>query len=357
MTPVSLFFCLIEATDINFTNEELKFKRKISIVFPCLKELKRPELEELHSKICHQRMKLEDACFTLPLIPTGNEEDDGPFIYMIKSGMFKIESESTRTVKYLSNSDFFGLFQLIASDIKMLVSPMDSVTFYKVRIEVVENFMNKYPYLRKVLYSRALQNYIKCCSSTLSRTKTRYFRRLRRLSPSYIENILDDGKIMCFSESKEMLNYFYDEHYSSIGIFALKGSFKVVHEDPTVTKAKQLFKFKELNLIRNFLKNKTEIKKFKEYGSKRKILTEDFYSIKRTDTKEFDEDKYGLNEIQINPGNAIKIHPDFLEKIEFIDSEIMVFVIEAQVCLTKEDKVKNRISKRNIGSIKRKTYL
>ena len=100
--------------------------------------------------------------------------------------------------------------------------------------------MDKYPYLQKTLYSYAIEIYLKCCLSKLSRTKTSYFRRLRRLSSTYLSDLFEEGSVRRFEESKMMLDYFYEEHLSSVGIFALKGRFKVVHKDPNISKVQQL---------------------------------------------------------------------------------------------------------------------
>lgn len=313
------------------TSKEGNFKRKIAIIFPCLKELKRPELEELHKEIIHEETNEKGENINLPL-----QDSSETYVYMIKNGVFEIFSETNRAVKFVSNSDIFGLYQLIAKDVKMTLKPIDETKFYKVPLPIFEKFMGAYPFLSKTLYSRAILNYLKCCSSSLARTKSRYFRRIRRLSPTYFSNILEDGEIIDFENSDAILDFLYQGHFSSVGFFCLKGSFKIVHSDPSISKAKQLFKIQNLSKIREFLRNKiNSSSNISKSDNIKKKLTEDYYSIKKFDKNFFEEDNNLMKMDEINPGNAVKIHPDFLEKIEFIDSEIKLFVIEAVECQTK----------------------
>ena len=332
------------------TNDERNFKRKIAIIFPCMKELKRPELEELNSEIIHEEIDEEKEPIVLP--NPGSEENH---VYMIKFGMFEIQSETKRKVKYLSNSDMFGLYQIFATDVKMLAVPEDHIRYYKVKVSVVEKFMSKYSYLVKNLYSRAIQNYLKCCPNRLAKTKTRYFRRLRRLSPNYLSDILDEGQIKIFEDSEALLNFLYLGHFSSIGFFALKGSFKVVHSDPTIAKAMNLFKFEDVQKIKEFLKERGSVRVNKKEKLKKK-LTEDFFSIRRNTDDTFDSEDNFKKEVEINPGNAIQIHPDFLEKVEFLDSNIKIFVLESTEGDTKEKKILNN-NKRHFSQIKRRTVI
>jgi CRP-like cAMP-binding protein len=343
-----------DETGLNF--KEKNFRRKIAIIFPFLKELKRPELEELHEAIIHESAKKDDPEICLPNTnDLTNENND--YVYLVKEGMFEILSDSNRTVEYMSNNDIFGLVPLIAKDVRMKAKPRADTKYYKVRSEILLKFMDKYPYLQKTLYSYGIEIYLKCCLSSHSRTKTSYFRRLRRLSSTYLTDLFESGSVKKFEDSKMMLDYFYEEHLSSVGVFALKGRFNVVHQDPNIAKVQQLFKLEELDLIRDFLKNRSSFKKLGNYNTDdpRDRLTDNFYSIKRKNDDYFDSDDNILKSVEIEPGNAVEIHPDFLEKIEFLDSEILIFVIEAKVGKTSDEHQMNIFgSLKKFSNIKRK---
>ena len=348
--------------DSKFNFKEMGFRRKISIIFPFLKELKRPELEELHAQVIPENAKNEDPEICLPHSINLNTLENVDYVYLVKEGMFEILSESGRTVEYMSNSDVFGLTPLIAKDVKMRAKPMADTKYYKVKSDVLLKFMDKYPFLQKTLYSYAIEIYLKCSLSKLARTKTSYFRRLRRLSSTYLTDIFEEGSIRRFEDPKMILNYFYEEHLSSVGFFALKGRFKVVHHNPHISKIKQFFKLNKVDDILDHIVANSSIKKLGNYTSTdpRDKLTEDFYSIRRrNDTGYVDSDDHLHKVVEIEPGNAVLIHPDFLEKIEFLDDVIVVFILEAQVGLT-SNKNPNLIgSVKKLSNIlrKRKTVL
>lgn len=333
--------------------EKNSFKRKISILFPFLKELTRPELEHLHSKVVQVDLNASDAEMTLPeKLPLGSESKG--FVYMVKFGMLRISASSWRVVEYMSNADFMGLFQLFAKDVSMRAKAVSDTRFYRVEVEVIEQFMQKYPFLEKTLYQISVINYLKICSSKVAHTKSKYFRRLRRLSTHFLNNIFDAGEVLRLGDNQTLLNYMYDHHLSSMGVFVLKGALLVRHTDPYVQKVRQMFKIEDIDLVVETIKKRHAALKAGRDGSdgkKRKRLDENYYSKKR-----FTENDHSNEEV-VRPGNGTEIHPDFLEGVELQAPEVVIFVLEKKVGQTGKGLYAEQKSQRRFGINRRRTHI
>jgi CRP-like cAMP-binding protein len=336
------------------------FKREISLIFPHLKELKRPDLLEFQKVLLHEKHESYDDEIICQSSKNsfGVENREQSYIYFIRSGMYKVRSNTDRVIRHLSRSDTFGAAQLISEDICVFASPMSHCECYKIPVEFVESLMNKYPLFQRYMYINATYNYLKCCPYILARTKTKYFRRLRRISYFHLKKIFENGLILEFKSTEEFMNYVFDNHFSALGLFVLKGGIKVQHKNKLVEKTRRLFKIDQISSIKEFLEDRDKKPEMKEKRRKSVIgkLDKNLFSVRNIMNKGKEEIQE-IETLEIKQGNALEIQSHYLEKLEIVGDGLIVFLLETKTGgFEDKDHIYNKKNFK-VNKINRRKYL
>jgi CRP-like cAMP-binding protein len=341
-------------------DEERDFDREVALIFPHLKELKRPDLEEFKRVLIFEKRESYDDEIMCQASRNsfGVENAEKSYIYFIRNGMFKLRSSTDRVIRHLSKSDSFGGAQLISDDVCVFASPMSPCQFYKIPIEYVQKLMNKYPLFQRSLYSSATYNYLKCCPYSLARNKTKYFRRLRRISYFHLKKIFENGLILAFKSKEEFLNYVFDNNFSALGLFILKGGVRVQHTNKLVEKTRRLFKIDNLTNIKEFLedRNKNNETMFKKKKTMMRKLDNNLFSV-RNINQQVTEQLNEIESLEILKGNALEIQTHYLKKLEIVGDELLVFLLETKTGGFEDKDHLYHTKNFKVNKINRKKYL
>ena len=352
----------MEETEL-MDKEMKRFKKKIGVNFPILKELSKDDLNKLRKEIIIDSCLKEGIAIECNIKPLegqeGEDQNEQGWVYMIRQGMFQIKSETDRIITNLSESDLFGLTQLINNDVKVLSLPFNKTKFYRVRLEFFQELISKYPHLRKVIYSSAAYNYLKCCSYRLAKEKTKYFRRLRRISYFHINKMFQKGVVQVFTDDKDILHYMHNLGLSTLGMFILKGEVHLNHQNLYLARAKMLFNIEEEVSVREYFEDQGIARlDLENVGEKRtKKLDNDLYSQRQI--KCADKGKETHKKVKIQAGNAVEIHGEYLNEVTIVSKELVVFVLETATAGFGEDNIHSKdVSKKgSVNKINRKKYM
>ena len=342
--------------------EAEEFRRKVSIIFPILKELNKEDLQQLRREIIHDKCVELDTTIEGRSIPgqKGVYSNEKGWVYMIKEGIFQVRSESDRIVTNLSSSDLFGLTQLINNDVKVSAFPFAKTKFYRLKLEFFEYLISKYPYLRKMAYASAAYNYLKCCPYKLAKQKSKYFRRLRRISYFHINKLFKKGTIKVFTETNDILHYMHQLDLTTLGIFILKGEVHLKHQNLYLARTKMLFNLKKELSVKKFFEDQGLAQKDPSCDPNESFnkLNKDLYSVRNLKANESLVGD-GSCEEKILAGNAIEIHGEYLDEAKIVSSELVVFIVESSSAGFGQDN-KHTLLDRNqikISKINRKNYM
>jgi hypothetical protein len=333
--------------------------RQFSVVFPILKELSRGDMEECYSKL--QKHELESyndeiICQSEQGPTEDFSEDSDHWVYLVQSGMFKIRSSTDRVLRHLSRGNVFGSSQLIAEDAYVLASPMSKSVYYKLPLSYMKQLMEKYPLLQKEIYLSGAYEYLKGCPYSLAKQKTKYFRRLRRISHFHLKKIFKNGYVLIFESTKNMVNYLFKNNFSSIGLFILEGGLRMVHQNPLIQKARRLSKIKEVPAIKEFLEDQHQIKSPRSSQRKSLInrIDKNLFSMK---TIQVDPENLEDQQIKVHSGNAVEIRTHNLQELEVMGDRLVVYLLETKTVSFEDKDHISGANRMKVNKINRRKYL
>ena len=331
--------------------------RQLAVKFPVLKELPLSDLESFYEVLSKHQLEShheEIIC----------QSDEGEFgtdqlgaVYLVESGMFKIRSSTDRTIRHVSCGDVFGSVQLISDDVPVLASPMSKTVYYRIPLSFLQGLMAKSPLLEKQIYLWASYDYLKSCPYSQAKKKTKYFRRLRRISYFHLKKIFDNGLILRFQTSKEFLGYLFQHNYSSLGLFVLMGGIRIQHQNVKFQKARRLFKFKEMASIQEFLEDRTMPKSPKHDQQSNLLwrIAPNLFSVRKIASSSNHSEIEKPEEIRA--GNAVEVQTHYLEDIEILGSNVVVFLLETKSMSFEDKDHLADVKKLKVNKINRRKYL
>lgn len=330
------------------------FKLKMTAVFPFFRELRDQDFQRLQARMSNHSLPKHSKQIALGGLPLSQDERD---VFLIKYGLVEIKSDSERMVDYLCKGDVFGSFQLIADDVRMKAQSKCSSRVHRVSLAFMRDLMERYPRLQKQLYSKAIYNYLKCFPSKGLATKSKYFRKLRRISRPYLLKMLDKGKVLSFSNKTEFVKFIYYFQYSTVGIFILDGTIGLRGDDSLSVPIKRLFQMKTTQLLQEFqdieanrlLTPSKANQKF--FSTKNNSLGRPKLSKTRTD--ECLEKNGGF--ARYSNGDAVELLCYLNPEFEILSEKLLLFLIDYKILgqknlkleLYSNDEELNRLKEKN----------
>lgn len=331
---------------------EASLRRKVSLISPLLREFRRADLDQVYQDSLREKKESHEE----EIVCSANPEE-ASFVYFVCSGMFKIRSETDRVVSHLSTNDFFGAAQLIAPDVNVHASAMSSCDFYKLPLDRVEQLMGKYPLFRKAIYSRAAYNYLKCCPYSLAKRKTKYFRRLRRISHFHLKKILDNGTILIFDSERKVLEYVFANSFSALGLLVLKGGLRMHHRNALVQKTRKLFKIEQMSEIKKFLEDQggsgggPSQNKSVSGG-----IDQNLFSVREIPGDKQNRALEGET-VEVVAGDAVEIRTEQLDRLELTADATILYLLETKTGAFEDDNRIRSNKKFKVNKINRRKYL
>lgn len=331
---------LANSNDSDFNKKvqmrEKDFHAEISYIFPILKELSREDLIRFREEIIKDKRNKNGYSIECSCSLKMNSDQEQGYVYLVKYGMFKIKSSTERLVKILGSNDLFGLAQLINNDISVIAEPNSKSQYYKVRLEFMHEIIGKYPNLEKNAYASAVYTYLKACPYSLALQKSKYFRRLRRISFYHLKKIFNKGTVKTFHSNDEIIDYISKEKYIYLGIFVLNGKIQLSHENFEETNLRRMTRLRSSrmmdvnenanNLVLDAFGNSEKYINDKDID--KKPLDRNLFSVRKIEhfNTKFEEDNTRVNIIA--DGNANEIYVDYLKSMNLISPKLTVFIIE-----------------------------
>jgi hypothetical protein len=312
------------------------FVRKMNLVFPFMRKVENTDFDRLRKKAEYLKMS-EKNNEALVFSKENKEEKKDMGIYFIKHGIFEVRSETNRLVGHLSKGDVFGGMHLVCHDVPLRIIPKSIGKIFHLPTDLVLEMMNKYPDIQKKIYKQAVFNYLKCCPSSLLKSKSKYFRRLRRFSGFYLKPLLKKGKIVTIRSKEELLNYICYFQYTSMGVFVLKGKFKVRKESLFLKPVQELVRINRSHMKSNFSMDGDQEEQVKfpvdnNQGSMSLNPEQVEEMRKKLDMLIKEDEKNGEhgNIKECFAGDAAEIHSFHLSEFEMISDVVIFYLIEVK---------------------------
>lgn len=333
-------------------------QKKITFIFPLLRELKTHEIKEFNEALTPQKIQ-----------PGGEIDCAGGDMFLVKSGMFKIkpkregpmEEDIERVVRVVSTSDFFGACEIINQDVNIVAYAQTKCKYYSVNLEIIERLGDKYPNFKRILYSNAAYNYLKGCRYSQAKKKTKYFRRLRRIAYFHLNKLFENGAIEYFENDTDFLAYIYENDFESLGFMILRGSLQIVEEDVQRNKTQRFLKMKDFESNRSneqsLRHNPHRSPSIKPHQSQPR-LDENLFSMKHMVSNRdqgFQVGEHGNRKWALGAGDAEILNTHYLVDINIKAPGILIFILETSSHGINQNNT-HKIARKSLRKINRKKY-
>lgn len=351
----------ITLEDIEESNVKLtSIQKKITFIFPLLRELKRHEIQDLYSELKH-----------LSCSPGTEVDCAGGELFLVKSGMFKIKPSKVgtlderveRVVRVVSTSDFFGAGELINSDVNITAIAQTKCKYYTINLTTVQKLGDRYTQFRRILYSNAAYNYLKGCRYTLAKKKTKYFRRLRRVAYYHLNKLFQNGMIKFFENDSDFLSFIFEKDFESMGFMVLRGFIQIEEEDIQRNKTQRFLKMKD------FETNKSDGEGLNVQVSTHRSpsikpnnpdpkLDDNLFSVKRMISNRdigFQTGDRGNRKWTVHAGDAEILNMHYLVDVNIRTPGLLIFILETSSHGITENNT-HKIGRKSFRKINRKNY-
>ena len=247
-------------------------------------------------------------------------------VYFVYSGILELKNINNVLVKKATSKNVFGLVQLVSSDVKIQVRIKKKSQIYKTSLEDVKDLMSEYPNLEKRFFSIAVLNYFRFCTRGIAKSKTKYFRTLKKLPIKILKKFIKQGLIESFETREEFMNYVLQNKLLSVGFFVLSGMCRIKHKNFRASRYKESSNYQKFDSVKSTQRERAshnyETNGIDLIRDKNNMVEE----IKSSITRRSYRDEPNLTPIEIFSGNAIEVFPFHIESFE-IDSEYEKFQI------------------------------
>lgn len=335
-------------------------QKKITFIFPLLRELKRHEIQDLYSELKHETCN------------PGTEVDcAGGDLFLVKSGMFKVKPSKVgtlderveRVVRVVSTSDFFGASELINSDVNIVAIAQTKCKYYTVSLTTVQQFADRHTQFRRILYSNAAYNYLKGCRYALAKKKTKYFRRLRRVAYYHLNKLFQNGMIKFFEKDSDFLSFIFEKDFESMGFMVLRGFVQIEEEDVQRNKTQRFLKMKDFETNKsdqeglNVQVSTHRSPSIKPHYSE-PTLDENLFSMHKVVSNRdtgFQTGESGNRKWIIRAGDAEILNMHYLVDVNIRPPGLLIFILETSSHGINENNT-HKIGRKSFRKINRKNY-